>query len=121
MSTSMAEHARDARLRAKLLQQMADKFPGATMDVLWDNGPRVVVASGNAEADARADRLRCASIGGEAHLIPYFVLRHEEQQLPVFVRARDWLSGAPVSAVLGQLEKDPAVHAAIMKAVRDYP
>lgn len=43
MSTSIDEHARNAANRAAYLRFIADHYPDAALDVLWDGGPMVPV------------------------------------------------------------------------------
>ncbi len=112
MSESMQEHAADAKQYAAGLAAVAKRFPGARMEVLWDDGPCVPIVD-CAEGRTLANKIQAAIVGGEMMLIPYAEIG------PIRVYWGRWEPGTHVSLVLEALAKDaPAMYARLVEEVK---
>jgi hypothetical protein len=91
---------------ATLLALVAEAFPDARLERLWDGGPSVPIVSDEASR-ARADRVYVGMRNGDAKLFPYFLIGDDEQHeggIAVYWAPRS-APGAYVSLVLEQLRR----------------
>lgn len=103
MSDSMQTIAENAAKHAALLAKVAERYPEARMEVLWDSGPCVPLVQ-CARGREAATKLQAIVIEGTARLIPYFELVVGDDRIRVYWRG-NWAAGRRANEVLDAIAK----------------
>lgn len=120
MSTSIREHAEHAERRAILLRLVAEQFPEARYEALWDDGPLVPIVS-DSVSKAKADRILVAPVDKSPRIFLYFRIGEDlaEGGISVFWSREFFFRGAHCGNVLESIRKnDPGAYQTIVEEAK---